>query len=217
MPRNDFTLSSKIILLNKIKSQPFNLSHRKLAEITGVPKSTIARLLQQENQLRKEWALQRGRAGKSKRKRDGKDPEVEEALDQWFSIVSGQGLNISGPVMKAKSEEIAKKLGHNDFKATDGWLSRWKARHNIKLKKIHGEKSSADNVSSEQWRNTKMPALLENFCADDIYNVDETGLYYRATPDGSLCYKHTALSGYKKAMDRITVLCCANMSGWKKC
>ena len=149
MPRNDLSLTSKIALLDKIKSQPPNTGYRQLAEITGVPKSTISRLLQQESQLREEFVLQEGQAGTSKRKREGKDPDVEEALDQWFSIVSGRGVNINGPILKVKSEEFAKKLGRNDFKATDGWLSRWKARHNIKFKKAHGEKASADNDSSD--------------------------------------------------------------------
>lgn len=216
MPRNDLTLLKKISLLDTIKKQPITTSQRRLAEITGVPKSTISRLLKQENELREELALQDGQTGISKRKREGKDPDVEEALDQWFSLVSGRGVSISGPLLKMKSEELAKKLGHNDFKATDGWLSRWKARHNIKFKKAHGEKGSADKVSAEQWKNTKIKTYLENFCPDDIYNADETGLYYRATPDGSLCYKYVALTGYKKAMDRITVLCCANMSGTDK-
>ncbi|KAI6651320.1 Tigger transposable element-derived protein 6-like [Oopsacas minuta] len=56
------------------------------------------------------------------------------------------------------------------------------------------------------------PQLLREYKPDDIYNADETGLYYRATPDGSLCYPYQQLSGSKKAMDRVTILCCANMS-----
>jgi hypothetical protein len=28
-----------------------------------------------------------------------------------------------------------------------------------------------------------------------IYNVDETGLFYRVKTDGSLSYKHSSLSG----------------------
>jgi hypothetical protein len=62
----------------------------------------------------------------------------------------------------------------------------------------------------------KVPELLKKYCADDIYSVDETGLFYRAMPDGSLCYKHVKLLGSKKAVDRITVLCCSNMSGTDK-
>jgi hypothetical protein len=34
--------------------------------------------------------------------------------------------------------------------------------------------------------------------------------------DGSLSYKHTTLSGSKKAMDRVTVLSCSSMSGTDK-
>jgi hypothetical protein len=66
------------------------------------------------------------------------------------------------------------------------------------------------------WKSKKVPELLQKFYADDIYSDDETGLFYRATPDGSLCYKHVQLLGSKKAMDRITVLRCSNMSGTDK-
>ena len=50
----------------------------------------------------------------------------------------------------------------------------------------------------------------------DIYNANEIGLFYLVTPDGSLCYKHETLNGSKTAMDRITVLCCCNMSDTDK-
>jgi DNA-binding IclR family transcriptional regulator len=40
MPRRDLTLADKTALLEQIKNQPPNTSHRQLADITGVPKST---------------------------------------------------------------------------------------------------------------------------------------------------------------------------------
>ncbi|KII71842.1 hypothetical protein RF11_01387 [Thelohanellus kitauei] len=126
------------------------------------------------------------------KKSERKDPDVEEALYQWFFIVSGKGVNINGTILKAKSE----KLDKNDAASI--------------LKQLIG---SADNESVEKWKTTKIHTFLENFYAHDIYNADETGLYYRATPDGSFWYTHIPLSGYKKAMDRITVLCCTDMSG----
>jgi hypothetical protein len=52
-----------------------------------------------------------------------KDPGVEVALSHWFCIVTGRGLHVSGLMLNSK---LAKKLGHNDFKATDGWLSQWR-------------------------------------------------------------------------------------------
>jgi hypothetical protein len=61
-----------------------------------------------------------------------------------------------------------------------------------------------------------MPKLLQKFCADDIYNANDASLFYHATLDGSLSYKHSTLSGSKKATDCVTVLCCSNMSGTDK-
>jgi hypothetical protein len=63
-------------------------------------------------------------------------------------------------------------------------LSRCKCRFGIKFKKAHGKKESADAVSDQQGESTKLPNLLQKFCTDDIYKAEETGLFYRATPDG---------------------------------
>ena len=215
--RTDLALSEKVDLLNKINRQPPGTSHHHLAELFCVPKSTIGRLIRQEREIREKHSdekAQRTRPGK--RKRCGKDPEVEEALNHWFNAVLAKGVRISGPILKMKAEEFSHKLGRPDFVATDGWLSRWKARHLIKFKHAHGEKSSADAEAAEEWMSTVLPQLLNEYDPEDIYNADETGLYYRATPDGSLCYAYEQLSGSKKAMDRITVLCYANMTGKDK-
>jgi hypothetical protein len=53
------------------------------------------------------------------------------------------------------------------------------------------KKSSAYAVSAEQCKSTKLPNLLQKFCADDIYNVNETGLFCHAMLGGSLSYKYS--------------------------
>jgi hypothetical protein len=131
-----------------------------------------------------------------------KCPEVDEALNQWFIAVSARGVSLSGPTPMRKAEELAAKL-QVDFKATDGWLSRWKQRHCISYKKAHSEKGSADTVGAEKWKAEVLPQLLQSFEAEDVYNADQTALFYCATPDGSLCCNHITLSGSKKSMDRL--------------
>src|SRR5882762_6125240 len=57
MSRNDLTLADKIALLDQINGLSPKTGVRKLAEITKVSKSTVARVIQQEKKLREEWAL----------------------------------------------------------------------------------------------------------------------------------------------------------------
>jgi hypothetical protein len=77
MQRKDLSLGEKIALLDQIKGHSPNTS-RRLAEITGVPKSTIARLINQQDKLREEWTHDGKQGTSQKRKREGKDPDVED-------------------------------------------------------------------------------------------------------------------------------------------
>ncbi|KAL4091075.1 hypothetical protein QTP88_025816 [Uroleucon formosanum] len=214
MSRKDLSLKEKIAILDKVKSLPPGTSQRKIAEKLCVPKSTVSKLLKEEVILRENFNSTQ--TGNQKRKREGKDPEVDEALSEWFSLITSRGVRVSGPMLKCKAEELSRKIGNNQFIATDGWLSRWKNRHEIKFKRVHGEKASADESASNDWKVDRLKIILNDFSPDNIFNADETGLYYRATPDGSLCFKKDVLSGSKKAMDRITVLLCVNMTGSDK-
>jgi DNA-binding transcriptional MocR family regulator len=74
-------------LHEQIENQPPNTSHRQLAEITGVPKSTIARAVQQQEKLRDERKLRRGQHGTfRKRKGESRDADVEEAHKVYVSV-----------------------------------------------------------------------------------------------------------------------------------
>ena len=46
MPQKELTIAEKVVVLRKIREQPPNISHHQLAEITGVPKTTLAQILQ---------------------------------------------------------------------------------------------------------------------------------------------------------------------------
>jgi hypothetical protein len=73
------TLADRIALLEKIKNQPPNTSYHELAEISGVPKSTIACVIQQREKLRDDWISRHGQQGTSqKQKHEGNDSDVEE-------------------------------------------------------------------------------------------------------------------------------------------
>lgn len=210
--QNSLTLAEKIAILDKLKKLPTNLNQRQIATQLNVPRATLQKLITNEAKLRAD-AADSNNDQKMKRNRTGKVPEVEEALLLWFQKAIAKGLPLSGPILKEKAESLANKMGKVSFKATEGWLHRWKIRNSIVFKRAHGEAKSADSKGADLWNETVIPGLMEKYSSEDIYNADETGLYYRATPDGSLVFRSTTLLGNKKAMERITLLVCSNMSG----
>ena len=74
------------------------------------------------------------------------------------------------------------------------------------------------NVNSDQmeeWQRA-LSVILKEYRPDDIYNADETGLFYRLMPDRTLEFKKVDCHGGKQSKERITALVCANMSGTDK-
>ena len=92
-----------------------------------------------------------------------------------------------------KYPEFAKQLG-SDFKPNTRWLGRFLKRKAIKFKRAHGEKKSTDIDSAKKWLAERLPDILATYSEEEIYNADETGLFYRATPDATLCFAKEQLS-----------------------
>ncbi len=83
-------------------------------------------------------------------------------------------------------------------------------------KHIHGE--AADCPSTKEWLESTLPCILAQFEPRDIYNADETALFFRITPDRTFAFSHEHVPGRKVAKDRLTLLICCNLDGshrWK--
>ncbi|XP_022160173.1 tigger transposable element-derived protein 6-like [Myzus persicae] len=151
-----------------------------------------------------------------KRIRSGKEEQVESALLLWFINVRKNDARINGPILRQKAEELAKKMGIENFIASEGWFYRWKKRENIVYKRTYGEQKDADFSAAENWLKTEWPKIISEYTPDNVYNADETGLFYRALPEHSYLLKNENAKGCKISIERITVLCCASMSGKKQ-
>ena len=85
----------ELSLKAKLKKTPPNSSQRELAEICKLPRNTLTRLINKEEELRSRWCEVfwhcHKPAKKLKRLRKGKAPEVDTALNQWFGTVTSKG------------------------------------------------------------------------------------------------------------------------------
>ncbi|XP_063850315.1 jerky protein homolog [Scylla paramamosain] len=101
---------------------------------------------------------------------------------------------------------------------SDGWLHRFKVRYGIRKLDISGESKSANLPSAEEFVDRFAKIVEEhNLMSEQIYNADETGLFYRCLPRTTLASESGGdVKGFKQSKDRLTVLCCTNMAGTHK-
>ena len=185
--RRDLSLSEKIDLLKKYDDLP-KMGQREAANKLGVPQSSLCKIL--KNRYDVEVSFVDNEQTSRKRKRCGKDEEVENALKRWFTVVRDKDIRVDGPLMKTQAEKLAKKMGKEDFCATDGWLARWRRRENISWGKPAGESGEADLPAANAWLRDVWPSLTAEYTSDSIYNADETGLYFRALPEHTFVFKN---------------------------
>ncbi|KAI1000937.1 hypothetical protein K3495_g7264 [Podosphaera aphanis] len=77
----------------------------------------------------------------------------------------------------------------------------------------HGESGSVNTELVEQ-ELPPLRALLSGYASRDIFNADETGLFYRMSPDQTISARQT--EGMKKDETRITILFYANANGYER-
>ena len=77
---------------------------------------------------------------------------------------------------------------------------------------IIGESGSVDKDLIERAR-IEIRKILDKYSLDDIYNLDETALFYQLPPNKTIASKKTRLEGTKLSKKRLSVAFCVNASG----
>jgi transcriptional regulator with XRE-family HTH domain len=186
------------------------LSQVALANQFGVAEATISNILREKTR----WLSIDPSSHNAilKRQRASKFPLLEEALSYWVSRATMVSQMITGIIIQQKAIQFANQLNMTDFNASEGWLSNFKKRFHIKEYKHQGEAASAPLEDIPQFR-AELREIIKEYQPEDVYNADETGLYWRMEPDKSLA--SGPLSGKKKAKDRVTILLTCNITGDK--
>lgn len=70
--------------------------------------------------------------------------------------------------------------------------------------------------SVDGWKLNVLPKLIEKFNLKDIFNADETGLFFKCLPNKTLAFKYEKCFGDKHSKERVTLMVCFNMTETKK-
>ncbi|GBC12797.1 tigger transposable element-derived protein 4-like [Rhizophagus irregularis DAOM 181602=DAOM 197198] len=122
--------------------------------------------------------------GKVKKFRGPKWPQLEDALGLWVDNALNTKQDIDGNILKIKASYFAEQFSIEDFH--------------------HSEER--DRLALQQFLTTYNP--------EDIWNGDETGLFWKMEPSRVLA--RNSLSGHKKEKSRVTIFCATNVTGSEK-
>lgn len=111
--------------------------------------------------------------------------------------VRDSGVGFPQTCFQEKALEIARLFETTDFKASDGWLTRFKVRHAITFKRIHGEAAEIDQEELRDWQLNVLQPVIEQYAPKDIYNLDETGLFYQLLPKWTMSFRGESNFFYK--------------------
>jgi len=119
---------------------------------------------------------------------------------------------VSGPMVQKYAKKVTQKLGKTEFKASNGWLESFCKRHQIVFNELYGESSVVNSETIEE-RVAKLPSIIQGYETENIVKGDETGLFFCALPNKSLCLKGEKCLGGKLCKERLTVFLSGFMSG----
>ena len=154
-------------------------------------------------------------------------PELEEALYEWQLRKENQRVVLTGAILKEMAGEFFRKLAvviphyqNTEFKASTGWFDEYKSRHKVRQRARHGESGKVDRETLEadlvEIRNEIKSWLGDDFSFRDVYNMDETGLFWKAMPSKTLVSQHASTAGTDEDKARITANLCCNADGSHK-
>lgn len=96
-----------------------------IAQEYDIPQSTLSTIIKNKSAILNFDAEIKGRVT-LKRNRPRKT--VNTALIKWFESARKENLCVSGPILQQRALSFAEKLGDQNFKASSGWLEKFKKR-----------------------------------------------------------------------------------------
>ena len=202
-----------IEMLDKGKTQ------REVAAELGVSKTQVLNISRCRAALYKRQLT-------SKVAKFGKFADIDKAVFDWFCRVRTpvglrKPLPVSLAALQARARHEARLRNVHNFKASDGWVRRWRKRFNVPPSvHLHGEAGDICLIDAEKKMDVLRSQLSEGgYALQNIFNMDETGLFYRALPKRSYVLPDVDVRqkgrGTKAltAKDRVTLVLCCNATG----
>lgn len=156
---------------------------RATAEKFDSGKSQIQSILAKRTEILDEYSANKNAL--SKPARASQTQNIDEAMYEWYQRARIKNIPVTGPMLQEKAKRASEEHGDSEFTASNGWLDRFKKRFNIKSNVISGEAGGVREETVTSWQE-RLPNILSGYSPENIFNMDETGQFFRAPLNRSL-------------------------------
>ncbi|KAF2368586.1 HTH CenpB-type DNA-binding domain [Trinorchestia longiramus] len=163
-----------------------------------------------------ETAIKAGVSSKRMKLTQSHDPKLDEGVLMWLKQARGQNLPVGSDLIKEKAMKLVELVHIPDFMASDSWLDNFKKRHGITFKTVQGEDGAGNSQSFRERQQQVLLPLFGQFSLDDVFNLNESGLFWQLLLERTMTFRGKRCTGGKKSIQRITLLVGTNMNDSKK-
>ena len=108
---------------------------------------------------------------------------------------------------KERLEDKSEKEENETFMASNGWWEKYSKREKLGSVKLLGEAASADHAKAKEYPKVLKEIIeQEGYLEDQIFNADETGLWWKLPPTRTIKKKSPQTAGLKLQKARSTIL-----------
>nr|XP_037272721.1 tigger transposable element-derived protein 4-like [Rhipicephalus microplus] len=203
--RKPLTLEEKLRMIEEAEKRS-GATKASIARDLNISESSLKTILPKKDSI----LLNAAKFGLNKNAtKGGKYAAMEAAFVEWLRQARSSEIALDGAMLKEKAETVALRCGIDDFKASNGWLDRFKKRSGVVYSRCCGESSSVSSDTVEKWT-ALLPESIRQYKPFNVFNADETGLFYNMQPEQTLTFKEESCHGGKRSKERLTVLLCTN-------
>ncbi|NXA88486.1 TIGD4 protein, partial [Melanocharis versteri] len=215
--KKSISIEEKIDIISAVESG------KKKADVAakyGIKRNSLSSIMKNKEKVLEAFETLRFDP-KRKRLRTAFYADLEEALMKWYRIAQCLNVPVNGPMLRLKANDFAQKLGHSDFKCSNGWLDRFKSRYGLvfRAQPVEAAASTAATTTSDAptlWYQNVLPYYLNDYQPKNVFYIQETGLLYQMLPHNTFAFKGETCSVGKQSKERITVVVGTNMDGSEK-
>jgi hypothetical protein len=229
--RRMLTIVEKVKLLDMLKE---GKNFANVARHYGLNESTVRYIFKEEKNIRETAAVSFSKTAKrAVTPRSKPIVKMESTLAMWINDCRKKNISMDTNTICTKAKKLyetfaAKGDGDEEagpssdsptkaapFNASRGWFEKFRKRYGLRSVSLHGEAASADKEAAEAYVDTFKTIIEEGgYMPEQVFNMDETGLFWKRMPSRTFIMKDEATaSGFKAQKDRVTLILCGNTAG----